>query len=164
LSGGPSRSGGRQHRSSALRAAGLVAAAAATWTAVRAVNRSLRRVRGSSMRPTLQPGDLVLVVPISPRSGPRVGQVVLARDPRQRRRETVKRVVATAGQPADLAGLPELVPAACVALAGDAHAQSTDSRHYGAVPVHLLSGRVVLRIWPGPGRIGGPPHARPRLT
>ena len=45
-------------------------------------------VRGRSMAPTLLPGDRLLVV----RAGPRPGAIVLALDPREPRRELVKRV------------------------------------------------------------------------
>ncbi len=43
-------------------------------------------VRGRSMTPTLQPGDRLLVI----RARPRTGDVVLAPDPRDGRRELVK--------------------------------------------------------------------------
>jgi len=36
---------------------------------------------------------------------------------------------------------------------GDNPAGSTDSRQFGAVPAAALRGRVVLRLWPRPGRI-----------
>ena len=38
-------------------------------------------------------------------------------------------------------------------LEGDNPAGSTDSREFGAVPASALRGRVLLRLWPHPGRI-----------
>ena len=38
-------------------------------------------------------------------------------------------------------------------LVGDNPAGSTDSREFGAVPPSALRGRVVLRLWPQPGRV-----------
>jgi nickel-type superoxide dismutase maturation protease len=38
-------------------------------------------------------------------------------------------------------------------LAGDNPGGSTDSRQFGAVSPTALRGRVVLRLWPRPGRI-----------
>ena len=39
-----------------------------------------------------------------------------------------------------------LVPAGHVWLQGDNPANSTDSRHYGPVPLALVQGRVVLKV------------------
>ena len=92
-------------------------------------------VRGGSMAPTLLPGDRLLVA----RLAPRVGQVVLAADPRVPGRELIKRVVS-----ADEHG---------VVLRGDNPAASTDARAFGALPASAASWRAVLRYWPV-GRIG----------
>jgi len=43
-------------------------------------------------------------------------------------------------------------------LEGDNPAGSTDSRQFGVVPAKALRGRVVLRLWPRPGRV---PRADP---
>jgi hypothetical protein len=45
-------------------------------------------------------------------------------------------------------------------LQGDNTRNSNDSRHYGAVPVALLRGRVCFRVWPlrEAGRIAAEPH------
>ena len=83
-------------------------------------------VRGRSMAPTLLPGDRLLVV----RAGPRVGDVVLAPDPRSPARELVKRVAAIG---------PE-----GVALRGDNAAASTDA----TVPPPTVRWRAILRYWP----------------
>ena len=95
--------------------------------------RPLQRVEvaGDSMRPTLEPGDRLVVW--SP--GPvRPGDLVAVRDPRDPARTIVKRV-ATVG-------------AEGVTVVGDNPAASTDSRTFGPVPRGLLRGRVVYRYWP----------------
>jgi nickel-type superoxide dismutase maturation protease len=99
-------------------------------------------VRGRSMAPTLLPGDRLLVA----RSGGRfrVGDVVLAPDPRNPARELVKRVRAMDGRG--------------VMLRGDNPALSTDARTFGAVPPDRVRWRVMMRIWP-PSRTG--PLAQP---
>lgn len=98
-------------------------------------------VVGGSMTPTLQPGDWLLVDPTAfRRRAPRPGQLVLALDPRDARRELVKRVAAI-----DLDGR--------LLLAGDARDASTDSRTFGAVDPATLRGRPWFRIRPL-GRVG----------
>lgn len=83
------------------------------------------RVSGPSMLPTLQPGETVLV---DPRAPARAGDVVLARHPHQ-----------------DLLVLKRVSRLTLdgVELLGDNPALSTDSRHYGPLPLERLRGRVV---------------------
>ncbi len=88
-------------------------------------------VRGRSMAPTLLPGDRLLVV----RASPRRGDIVLAPDPREPRRELVKRVAAL-----DQAG---------IALSGDNDSASTDA----IVDPATVRWRAVMRTWP-PQRVG----------
>ncbi len=97
-------------------------------------------VRGRSMAPTLLPGDRLLVA----RARPRMGDVVLAADPRAPERELIKRVSAF-----DAAGLT---------LRGDNLAASTDGRTFGVVPVETVAWRVVARYWPM-SRVGLVPPA-----
>ncbi len=100
-------------------------------------------VRGRSMAPALLPGDRLLVASLGPL---RVGDVVLAADPRDPRRELVKRV----------SGLD----ATSVSLRGDNAAASTDARTFGTLPRSAVRWRVIRRYWP-PDRIGPvPPAAR----
>jgi len=107
--------------------------------AVRAVRRTIDvvEVRGRSMAPTLRPGDCLLAMRL--RRPARVGEIVLAADPRDPRRELIKRV-----DSADRRG---------VHLRGDNPAASADARTFGAVPTTAIEWRVVGRYWP-PGRIG----------
>lgn len=142
------------------------------WGTALAVNRSLRRVRGASMAPTLRPGDLVLTLPVR---RPRRGEVVLVRDPTDPRdprdpaHVQVKRVIGLAGETVEVrAGSLLLdgrrhreahqhgrgpdgrleVPPGHVAVLGDARDASTDSRAYGPVPLHLVDRRVPLALTP----------------
>lgn len=100
--------------------------------AVAAVRRWLDviEVRGSSMSPALLPGDRLLAV----RAPPRIGSVVLAADPRNPRRELIKRVI-------------RIGPSG-IELRGDNLAASTDARTFGLVPAGAVEWRAVLRYWP----------------
>lgn len=119
---------------------GIVAAlgfVASRWTDAVAV-------RGSSMAPTLEPGDLLLVERWTlARRAPRVGDIVLARDPRDAGLELIKRVSA--------------VREGEVELRGDGGA-STDSGVFGDVPLDAVAWRVAVRYWP-PDRFGRVPPA-----
>ena len=97
-------------------------------------------VRGRSMAPALLPGDRLLVA----RLPARVGDVVIAADPRSPDRELIKRVAAM-----DRLG---------VTLRGDQPAASTDARTFGAIPVERVTWRAVARYWPV-DRIGRVPNA-----
>lgn len=117
----------------------LSALYAGTWV----VNRSLRRVDGSSMEPTLRAGDIILTV----RAAPAVGTVVAWR---VRDGWRIKRVAAVG--PATVVR-PEgrwRVDAGEVFLLGDAHERSTDSRTYGGVPSAAVAHRAIAVIWPRP--------------
>jgi len=92
-------------------------------------------VRGRSMAPTLLPGDRLLVA----RLPPRVGDVVLAADPRETRRELIKRVSA--------------IGPGGVVLRGDNPASSTDGRSFGAIALRTVTWRALVRYWP-PVRAG----------
>ena len=104
-------------------------------------------VRGRSMAPTLLPGDRLLVA----RLAPRLGDVVVATDPCDPRRELIKRVAR-----ADASG---------VHLRGDNPAFSTDTRVFGALPRDAATWRAVLRYWPRTriGRIPAVPAAFARV-
>jgi signal peptidase I len=87
-------------------------------------------VRGRSMAPTLLPGDRLLVA----RLQPRVGDVVLAADPRDPQRELIKRVSA--------------IGPGGVVLRGDNPASSTDGRSFGAIAIPAVTWRALVRYWP----------------
>jgi nickel-type superoxide dismutase maturation protease len=140
---------GRRRPLSLLSGALLLGAAIATFATIAALRRlDVVAVRGGSMSPALLPGDRLLV---ARRGGaPRVGEVVLSADPRDRDRELIKRVTAVRG--------------GAVTLRGDAPHASTDSRVFGTVPVAAIRWRAALRIWPL-ARFGPIPRlpARPAL-
>ena len=89
-------------------------------------------VRGRSMLPALRPGDRLLVVRSD--APPSPGAIVLAPDPRDLRRELIKRVV--------------LADASGITVRGDNAAESTDARSFGALPPDAVRWRAVLRYWP----------------
>lgn len=108
----------------------LIACLAIAFASRRVVD--IVQVRGRSMLPTLRPDDRLLVVRSVRR--PRVGEVVLALDPRDAGRELVKRVAAIAPDG--------------VTLHGDNPALSTDGRTFGSLPMGAIRWRVVGRCWP----------------
>lgn len=126
----------------------------AGWLARSAIGRV--EVVGDSMRPTLEPGDRLLVRRTGRRAGDLLpGDLVAVADPRQPGRVVVKRLVA--------------VGPAGLEVHGDNTAASTDSRTYGPVSPTAVRGRAVYRYHPAPrrGRLGraghsgsGPPAGR----
>jgi inner membrane protease subunit 1 len=115
----------------ALAAAAVLAAACWAWS------RSERtEVWGESMAPALQPGDRLLVWRTK---SVKVDDIVAAGDPRHPGRTVLKRAAGVDG--------------AGVFLVGDNEGQSTDSRHFGPVPLSLVRGKAVYRYAP-PGRTG----------
>jgi signal peptidase I len=118
-------------------------------------------VAGASMRPTLEPGDWLLVDPTI-EHWPRRGTLVVVREPGSELL-VVKRV---AGGPGDTVRMPDgrrsLGPGLAW-LASDASDDLTaaggegaaiDSRRYGPVPVDRLVGRAWFRYGPLGRRIG----------
>ena len=101
-------------------------------------------VKGLSMAPTLLPGDHLLVRPARTL---RRGDLVVVRDPDAAGRWVVKRVAALPGQTARVEG-QVLDAGTGIVLLGDNADRSTDSRHYGAVPLDAVHGRVWYRYAP----------------
>jgi nickel-type superoxide dismutase maturation protease len=93
-------------------------------------------VQDTSMRPALQPRDRLLV---GKWLRPRRGDVVVVRDPEQRSIFLVKRVAT-------------LEPNGDLVLQADNPNVSRDSRHFGAVPRHLIVGRAIFRYLPAERR------------
>ena len=89
------------------------------------------------MEPALRAGDWIVVRELS--RPPRVGEIVLVRDPRDPKNLMLKRVA-------------EVADGACTVL-GDQPEQSTDSRTFGPVPLANVLGRALFRYAPI-GRIG----------
>jgi signal peptidase I len=153
-----------------------LAVAAVALFAARQLVAEPFRIPTSSMKPTLTPGDQVLVDKLARR--PHRGELVVFRRPRGDE-ILLKRVVAVGGDSvaiedgalyvdgrparesyADPKAIdsvyfgPVRVPRGSVFALGDNRADSLDSRTFGAVADNRIIGRVVARIWP-PGRLGG---------
>jgi len=129
----------RHWRPIALQAALTMAFVGAGYRAGKRFRRFA--ISGPSMEPELRGGDWVIVDEHAYHSAlPRRGHIVIATDPRDHGRTLVKRIsgVTLHGE---------------VRLEGDNIAESTDSRHFGLVPLSLVRGRVRWRYWP-PGRAG----------
>ncbi|KAL7752015.1 hypothetical protein RI367_002543 [Sorochytrium milnesiophthora] len=115
---------------------------------------------GPSMLPTLNMlGDMVVVEKLTPRWGKlELGDVVVAKSVTNPKRVVCKRIL---GLPGDRVCVDPTkryqhylqVPEGHVWLQGDNFSNSTDSRSYGPVPLALVSGKVVCRIWPEPKMI-----------
>jgi nickel-type superoxide dismutase maturation protease len=118
----------------------LLTGAGAVGVAALLVARLHRlEVSGQSMRPTLEPGDRLLLLRTR---RVRAGDLVVVPDPRHPGRMVVKRVV--------------LASATGLTVKGDNADASTDSRQFGVVPLASVRGRVVYRYFPDSrrGRIG----------
>ncbi len=131
------------------------------------------RVQSSSMAPTLDDGDRIIVNKLAYRvHDPRSGDVIVLEAPDDAGL-VVKRVVAVGG---DEVGIedgvlvvngvarseayvdqetidgvyfgPVEVPVGTVFVMGDNRAESVDSREYGAVSIDDVVGRVSWRVWP----------------
>lgn len=99
----------------------------------------LCRVTGESMRPTLAPGDLLLV---RYQARVRPGRLVTATFADGTL--AVKRAV----EPR-----PTRTGAPGWWLLSDAPEHGVDSRHRGPVPQDRINGVVIARVWPGPRRL-----------
>lgn len=108
------------------------------------------------MQPTLNPrGDVLLTEYITPRlNNLRSGQIVVATKPTDPSVSVLKRIRAMPGETvwvhpaASPTPVRRTIPKDHVWLEGDNVNQSTDSRHYGPVPLALVRGRARFRFWP----------------
>lgn len=101
-------------------------------------------IKGRSMAPTLLPGDHVLVRPVRRL---RRRDLVVVRDPDLNGNWVIKRVAALPGESVTVGGRT-LHAGAGIVLLGDNAEHSTDSRHYGAVPLDAVHGRAWYRYAP----------------
>jgi signal peptidase I len=104
-------------------------------------------VEGSSMLPTLRPGDRVLVRRTSI-GRIRAGQIVVLR---RTQSWIIKRAAALPGEP----WCEAPVPPGWLAVLGDNEASSADSREFGLVPAASVLGAVVRRLSTRGGPGGG---------
>ncbi|TFV63699.1 S26 family signal peptidase [Geodermatophilus sp. DF01-2] len=102
------------------------------------------RVAGPSMTPTVRSGDRLFVRRVGPGGAVAPGDVVLARFPARPELLVVKRVRRT-------------VPGGHW-VEGDNPFVTDDSRAFGPA---VVVGRVLGRLWPRPGRLGGRPGQLP---
>lgn len=124
---------------------------------------TIRPCIGPSMLPTINwEGDWILISKFHRRGyGVNVGDLVSYYHPIRQGYKGVKRVV---GMPGDFVlrdtpgkgdGWMVQVPEGHCWLAGDNLDASRDSRHFGPLPLELVRGKVLGRVWPKPGRLGG---------
>ncbi|CAL4982960.1 unnamed protein product [Urochloa decumbens] len=132
--------------------------AAQAFCAVHVVNHhlcSLAFVRGPSMLPAMNlAGDVVAVDKVSVRLGKvGPGDVVLMISPEDPRKDVAKRVVGMGGDSVTFledpgnsdASKTVVVPEGHVWVQGDNVYASRDSRHFGAVPYGLITGKIFCR-------------------
>ena len=105
---------------------------------------------GHSMENTLSDKDVILVDRFSLRyhefnEDYLRNKVVICRDPRNPNVLVCKRVTWTSS---DSGFFTHRIPKGCVYLMGDSRNNSKDSRDYGPVPIGLIQGVVIFRIWP----------------
>lgn len=129
------------------------------------------RVENVSMKPTLQPGEFVLVNKIAYKIGkPEVGDIIVFHYPRDPREDYIKRLigrpgdevtvkngqVSVNGQPLDepyIAASPAYdgswtVPTDSLFVLGDNRNQSSDSHSWGFVPLNNVVGKALFIYWP----------------
>ena len=130
------------------------------------------KVRGESMEPTLHTNEYLLVEKISYRlHGPRRGDVVVFRYPRDEDENFIKRVIAVPGETVEIVSgrvyidgqpivepyllqlpresmPPTRIPDGKLFVLGDNRSNSNDSRSFGPVTLDQILGRVWLRYWP----------------
>ncbi|GAA6036668.1 hypothetical protein JCM8097_001289 [Rhodosporidiobolus ruineniae] len=122
----------------------------------------VRPCTGASMYPTLShTGTFVLHSALALKLSPlERGNLVTAVSPLDPAHQVLKRVIGLPGDtvcvdPSGERRKPSVewckVPPGHVWLAGDNTSNSTDSRDYGPVPIALVRGKIVARVWPNPG-------------
>ena len=118
---------------------------------------SIRVCHGPSMLPTLNlTGDAVLILRWYRRGhAVKPGDLVSFVHPMHRHERAIKRVIGMPGDwvlrdtPGQGEGVLVQVPQGHCWVVGDNLGWSRDSRHYGPLPLALVRGRVVARLWPG---------------
>ncbi len=129
-------------------AVAAIAPAACVLAVVLARHRFLVvTVAGSSMEPTLVPGDRVLVRRYR-RAPARVGDVLVFHEPGGQR--AIKRVAAVAGDAVPdsvrpVTGGTDVVPPGMLVLLGDG-IRSGDSRQWGFIPVDRVLGLMTRKL------------------
>lgn len=140
------------------------------FLAINAVSARIR-VDGSSMVPTFQDGEFVIVEKVSYRfSEPKHGDIVVFHFPRDPEQEYIKRVIGLPGDQISIrqgqvylngellsepyvASAPRYeleyhVPDGELFVLGDNRNNSSDSHDWGTVPLDFVVGRAVFVYWP----------------
>ena len=151
-----------------------LASAAVYATLIITFVAQIARVEGTSMAPTLQDQDRLVVNKLAYRlHDPQVGDIVMLLYPLDPDKSYVKRVIAREGDqlqikdgrvfrngvalddafvPPEYRGHddwgPEIVPDGSYFVMGDHRTHSSDSRHWRYVPKKYIVGKVQLRWWP----------------
>lgn len=134
-------------------------------------------IPSSSMVPTLEPGDRILVLKFYYHfTDPKSGDIVVFRFPLDPSKDLIKRIVAVEGDTVriengyvyvngkrieepyivnrDSYNMPLVtVPKGYYFVLGDNRSNSEDSRYWGFLPRGNIKGKAVIRYWP-PSRIG----------
>jgi signal peptidase I len=130
------------------------------------------RVDGSSMEPTLQNGEFILVNKLAFKFGtPTMGEVIVFHYPRDPNQEYIKRVIGVPGntvvisegqvfvddkliQEPYIAASPSygpqhwVVPPGSLFVLGDNRNNSSDSHTWGMVPLEYVVGKAMIVYWP----------------
>jgi signal peptidase I len=130
------------------------------------------RVDGSSMEPTLNNGEFVLVNKLAYKFGvPKSGEVIVFHYPRDPSQEYIKRVIGTPGNTVEIsnghvyvdgklieepyiAASPAYgpqqwsVPTDSLFVLGDNRNNSSDSHTWGMVPMDYVVGKAIAVYWP----------------
>lgn len=106
-------------------------------------------VSGSSMEPTFQNGNYLIVDEISYRfHGPEKGDVIIFRYPLDPSKFFIKRVAYLPGETIWMNGEEKILKENEYYVLGDNNLQSSDSRYWGTLDGNLIVGRAFLRLWP----------------
>ncbi|KAL1110470.1 hypothetical protein AAG570_007998 [Ranatra chinensis] len=98
------------------------------------------------MEPTIYTNDIVLCEHVT-KSIMR-GDIVIACSTNDPTVNVCKRVLAIAGDIIHMGGREMMIPTGYIWLQGDNLYNSTDSRNYGPIPLGLVRGRVLAKVWP----------------
>lgn len=148
-----------------------LAIAIALGLAFRASSVSFYSIPSSSMEPTLQVGDTVLVTPYRSGRPPVRGEVIVFHSPANADEMVVKRIVAVPGDLVETrdgklligahtvaepyaegitaAVAPQIVAANSFYVLGDNRPNSYDSRLWGSINESAIAGRARLILWSG---------------
>jgi signal peptidase I len=112
----------------------------ASWYMVSKTVFAVNESQGESMMPTIEHGSVLFIDKFTYKfNGLKKNDIVVAAQPIDSRVTICKRVTHTEGE--EVYGVR--IPKNHVWLEGDNTDASFDSRHHGAVPLHLIEGRVV---------------------